>query len=970
MTDLQLFYSQVVPAGKRALHVTAVGGRFDRTYSVPSEKLVEYVLQEDNRLKDQFICWEVLDNPNPAENQAIYSIKRDVSERERGTVESFTLDFDLIEEGTQLHASEEALVQYLEQQIAEGIIPEPNWICESGSGGRHLWYILQNALDPAAWKDISAKIRKTLKDQGILLDTNIARTAQNIIRVPGSFNCKNAPKEVILERRSRRPFSHTRLCNLFGIQSDAVVVDPAMQSLRREIAQESRREFESNLPLRALKSCKLAFSALNDAQYGVTLSYSQWLGLGTIVRHMHPRATEAFIKVTRAYHNKHGKGGDPERLAIKAIEIEHGALEGPMNCAYMLGDPDARGEQLLELMKAHPHCSSCSACDRVKKGGMPQPLWRIDRAAELLRSKEARLPAREAAESQNDEIPTRAQRSAELAETTLPETIINYYALPDNLPMQKQAFYYVPDQDEPDKRVRVTDQVWWVRELLENETHGTLSYALCSANGREVVAPERSLNDVKILGETLSGLKVGMQDSKRAKDLFQLMLKYTSAPTITAYEKLGWKPDKVFVDYRYKYNGKSDPEEARFTSIAESQFTGQHVSNEGTLAGWGESIAPALRPGGEVMAMALFYALGSVLIQPLELHNEVAVLSLFSTDSGTGKTTCLRLASSIWGTPARSHTGYRDTENSVAVRLGYMQHLPVCIDEITTLEDADKQDFIYRVVQGAARRGLRVDNTQRDARDWNLACLMSSNESFWVGLSEGNKAAMDRVLEIELHRPILSMHEADEMLAGLDQNHGVLGPAFVLQLQKLNWTQLRSIYRQLQKQLRASLSGYSNDDRFIVNASALALLAARLCWKYLPDVGVDELGCQRLQRWVTQNNLEAARSRDLMQDLGGLDTEDLLLYVKPHRHELDGQPVVMGTVSPDHLICWRDEEGDLLVRQDTVRRWLNDLRHSARAHKVLSGWQSKGKAEHVRKRVKLPQDSNEKQMRLWRISDA
>ena len=71
--------------------------------------------------------------------------------------------------------------------------------------------------------------------------------------------------------------------------------------------------------------------------------------------------------------------------------------------------------------------------------------------------------------------------------------------------------------------------------------------------------------------------------------------------------------------------------------------------------------------------------------------------------SGSGKSTTLYMANSIFGHPRELGSIWKDTFNAKMQRLGVMNNMPNTIDEITNMPPREFSDLAYGISQGRGK---------------------------------------------------------------------------------------------------------------------------------------------------------------------------------------------------------------------------------------------------------------------------
>ena len=151
----------------------------------------------------------------------------------------------------------------------------------------------------------------------------------------------------------------------------------------------------------------------------------------------------------------------------------------------------------------------------------------------------------------------------------------------------------------------------------------------------------------------------------------------------------------------------------------------------GTLEKWQEVFNLYGRPGLEPHAFAALTGFGAPLFKFLGQRG--AMINVIHPSSGTGKTTILHMANSIWGSPDGLCCVKEDTLNAKIMRLGMYNNIPYTVDEMTNMDHKEFSTLIYNVTQGRGKDRVKasVNELRHNATTWQTIALCSSNASFY-----------------------------------------------------------------------------------------------------------------------------------------------------------------------------------------------------------------------------------------------
>jgi len=220
------------------------------------------------------------------------------------------------------------------------------------------------------------------------------------------------------------------------------------------------------------------------------------------------------------------------------------------------------------------------------------------------------------------------------------------------------------------------------------------------------------------------------------------------------------------------------------------------MRQSGTLDGW-TTAASALV--AYPLAMAGVYAsLASVLVE--RINCQACVLE-WASSTGTGKTTCLRIAASVWGSPDDMISGWDGTRVGLERRAGFLHNIPMYKDDTKTTDQAknsvEPEWAVYRVVSGEGRERATPGGGMQHTAKWSLCLLLTGEEPVYgSGQSGGSRA---RLLSIQDPPFGLTTKEAVSRLAapisdGTTKNSGTVGPAFAAFAGKIPAAVLRAAW--------------------------------------------------------------------------------------------------------------------------------------------------------------------------------
>lgn len=339
-----------------------------------------------------------------------------------------------------------------------------------------------------------------------------------------------------------------------------------------------------------------------------------------------------------------------------------------------------------------------------------------------------------------------------------------------------------------------------------------IAYRSGSSYWRSVIVPKSVISSPSsIVHLADKGIAV---NARNANDLSTYLfdmeqLNADVLPEEKSVSRLGWIDGHGFAPF---VDGLAFDGEAEYKNLFNS------IRSEGDFEKWREAMVQ-MRSQKTLGRLALAASFASVLVEPCGL------LPFFVHLHGTtefGKTVSLMIAASVWGKPTVGE--YIMTFNSTSAGLemlaGFVNSLPLCIDELEIQESQGVKDFdklIYQLCEGAGKtRSTKIGGLQKVGRWRN--CIISTGETTITSYSS-KAGAVNRILSVEGTEKL--MDDIPPFCDCIRANYGFAGKMFVEFLQdEKNLEYAKALQKDYYKRL---LSTDSMDKQA---GSASALLAA------------------------------------------------------------------------------------------------------------------------------------------------
>lgn len=166
--------------------------------------------------------------------------------------------------------------------------------------------------------------------------------------------------------------------------------------------------------------------------------------------------------------------------------------------------------------------------------------------------------------------------------------------------------------------------------------------------------------------------------------------------------------------------------------------------------------------------------------------NNVAY-SLWDIRGGKGKSTVLEACASVWGNPVTMLQTKSDTPASRFQKFAVYRNLPVFIDEITNMKDAEMSDLVYDIVNGREKSRSTASGTALAKQgQWSTVTLFSSNKSLYETLKSHraqSEATCMRVVEVQCdfkdYTGTNVQTYISQVARTIRHNYGLAGQAFM-----------------------------------------------------------------------------------------------------------------------------------------------------------------------------------------------
>jgi hypothetical protein len=314
---------------------------------------------------------------------------------------------------------------------------------------------------------------------------------------------------------------------------------------------------------------------------------------------------------------------------------------------------------------------------------------------------------------------------------------------------------------------------------------------------------------------------------------------------------------------------------------------------EEAVAGGDAKVAAMYRPAGDIIhwrkAASLFEG-GRADLQALIATSFAAplislcgdvrgmTLNFWSTESGLGKSTAIKVGQSVWG-DFKAMQSMRDTPNAVMKSLSEPRVLIRYWDELRVRRDYQDEfvEMIFTIPQGKERARLMSDTTLREVGEWETMLVFTSNrpcQDYLLAKDDGTDSGLARLLEIEMKKVAVAFDPlAGQHIKLCETNYGHAGRVYAKYL-ATNLASVQADLAHIMKGLSDKLA-MQRDERFSVTAISCILVGAAVA-KKLALFDFDLYGIRDVLIQAFETQREQRSRRTMVSDAGGFDLEELV----------------------------------------------------------------------------------------------
>lgn len=286
---------------------------------------------------------------------------------------------------------------------------------------------------------------------------------------------------------------------------------------------------------------------------------------------------------------------------------------------------------------------------------------------------------------------------------------------------------------------------------------------------------ETYLNKNKIVDLINLGLDVMHSNASKAAEFFRECEK-TIEKVTNVHSKIGFSKNNDQVCYKlYRCIG------------IDSQYIGNYeIEPKGTKEAYEKMLVEEVYGKCE-LEFIIIVALSAIILGYIgeDLGFDSIIIHL-AGNSSTGKSTCLKLAISLFAKPDAKKQSLYNTYNALLNKLGGIKGVPFALDELSMSSSNNFTKFIYAMANGADKDRLNKFSELKEKETW-LTTILSNGEKSLVDNSNKNAGIHVRVIEATNFSWTKDAENSEKINQTILKNYGHIGFEFaeyIMQIDK------------------------------------------------------------------------------------------------------------------------------------------------------------------------------------------
>jgi hypothetical protein len=627
-------------------------------------------------------------------------------------------------------------------------IPTP--LAISSGNGLHAYWPLTKDIDTATWVLLSTMLKLALGDHGLEIDPSKVNDPSMVLRPVGTHHKKQIPWKDVVCANDVGPFDMKELAPLAAWAGRAEAAKPAAAPAPRKVsgvmaAMSNSRDVDLTLVAQNCQQIK----ALLDSGGATDI-------LGR-------RVDEPVWRLTMGL----AKHCVDDRAAIVQIAGQHPDFDMNANLDKMA----------MWNVSGPPSCVSFEAQCPGGCAGCPSK-GRVTSPANVSFTNTPQIPAAVVAASNGGQgIPTVPSDVEVPPGGPLLPMPPGYMLGQLGRPHQHVCREEVDDSEEGGgmKQVPVAPYEMYVTgvysDMLRNRTTAILLVRFPNDGWKEFDMPIDVLATAgkEFLVYMLSKL-IMLDTLNSVNEVRKYLMRYIDfvqqqAPVGADFDGFGWQPDGSFLCGHRLLGSPTGNTVRRLSGPA--KLVGDSIITEGERDVFVDAMRMLDEPCANNVSAAVLLSTAGILGK--YSGNSSFLVSIFSTETTTGKSLALAAVNSLIGRHRNLLLGQRDTANAVYKMRGVLNQLPATMDELTLQDGEEAVSLAYNLSQGREKLAMDRNRNIRDPVTWEGPTIITTNHSMHQKFDEFmSQADPVKARTLELHQ-----HDR-EFIQGMDGKRGTI----------------------------------------------------------------------------------------------------------------------------------------------------------------------------------------------------
>lgn len=784
-------------------------------------------------------------------------------------------------------------------------LPPPIYV---GSGyGLHIYWPLAEMLDRATWERYSLGLKDACLRLGLEIGRERTADIASILRTPGTHNRKRGNAERVRAGQLVGPYTIELFAKLLeGETHEANAQLPALRSPAQQRQPRGPGPASGSVPQPLTAAAANIYADEPRWTEPVTRGCRQVADLAIHRGRINEPRWYAALGVLAAcvdgerYGHHWSSGYAGYTYAETQARLDRSKEFGPTTC------------QKFESL----HPKGCEGCPFRGKITSPIQLGRQP--------------------SQSRSAPASNERSPLFGEAARPG--VHYPTPPEGFALGDGGLHLVhADKNGTPVHVLVSKHPLYVNSVQTNEADGGFSIAfklkLPHEPIRDIIVPSKAFFSASGLSE-LAGSGAIIHDSDSFKKYVREAVDVwnDNHNLERRYDQFGWKDDDT--SFLFGANLYTPTEIKAVAGSDEVQMRSQYLGPRrlGSLGAWSNAANKLFAKGHEVQGFALLASFAAPLMRFHSSGEGGAIVSLVSDKSGTGKTTALEAAASVWGRLKGTQIIDDDTTVAKGLKLGVFGNIACTYDELYNRDPDVIRRFVLMFTNGRDKDRGTSDGTLRHVRsEWQTILLLASNNSIVDILSsmDGTDAPAYRILEFIMDTPKdLAGQRGDQLKQQLDNNSGYAADLYLRTLvQPATLNYIKAALPKWTDQVWQR-TGLDKEHRFWVRTIASVIAAGTL----VKHANILDFSIDRMAGWaieqvqgkkITQEEVANTRT-SISAMVAFLDTHllDTLVVQKAFRPGPGGASPPLVQPKRNMHIRYELETQKAFVEENVLKKWL------------------------------------------------